>query len=116
MHASDGKLENEVELPGIGTAGGFGGKHDDTFVFYTFTSFTCPPTIYRYDIATRKTTLFRAPEIPGFDAADYETQQVFYTSKDGTRVPMFLVAQEGPEARRQQPDAALRLRRLQHHR
>jgi prolyl oligopeptidase len=54
-----------------------------------------PPTIYRYDIATRKSTLFRAPEIPDFKPADYETKQVFYTSKDGTRVPMFLVYKKG---------------------
>jgi prolyl oligopeptidase len=87
----DGKLENEVKLPGLGSAGGFGGNHDDKFVFYTFTSFNAPPTIYRYDIATKKSTLFRAPEIPGFKAEDYETKQVFYKSKDGTRVPMFLV-------------------------
>ncbi|MDO8837042.1 MAG: prolyl oligopeptidase family serine peptidase, partial [Vicinamibacterales bacterium] len=78
-----------------GTAGGFGGERDDTFVFYTFTSFNVPPTIYRYDIATKASTVFRTPEIPGFDASAFETKQVFYTSKDGTRVPMFLVHRKG---------------------
>lgn len=95
VYSLDGKLENEVKLPGLGSAGGFGGNNDDKFVFYTFTSFNAPPTIYRYDIATKKSAFFRAPEIPGFKAEDYETKQVFYNSKDGTRVPMFLVYKKG---------------------
>lgn len=89
-----GKQETTVQLPGIGSAGGFGGEKDDKFVFYTFTSFTFPPTVYRYDIASRKSTVFRAPEVD-FKPADYETKQVFYTSKDGTRVPMFLTYRKG---------------------
>lgn len=89
-----GKPENEIALPAIGSAGGFGGEKDDKFVFYSFTSFTFPPTIYRYDIATRKSTLFRAPEVD-FNPTDYETKQVFYTSKDGTKVPMFLTYRKG---------------------
>jgi prolyl oligopeptidase len=95
VYSLDGKLENDVQLPGLGVAGGFGGLKDDKVTFYTFTSFNFPPTIYRYDIATRKSTVFRAPEIPGFNPADYETKQVFVTSKDGTRVPMFLVYKKG---------------------
>jgi prolyl oligopeptidase len=95
VHALDGRLENEIALPGPGSAGGFGGERDDTFVFYTFTSFSVPPTIYQYDIATRKSRVFRAPEIPGFDTSAYESKQVFYLSKDGTRVPMFLVYRKG---------------------
>jgi prolyl oligopeptidase len=95
VYGLDGKLENEIALPGLGTAGGFGGERDDTFVFYTFTSFTVPPTIYRYDIATRKSTVFRTPEIPSFNPAAYETRQVFYQSKDGARIPMFLVHRKG---------------------
>jgi len=91
----DGKLENEVVLPGLGTAGGFGGRNDDTFVFYSFTSFNFPPTIFKYDIATRKSTVFRTVDIPGFQATAYETKQVFFNSKDGTRVPMFLVYKKG---------------------
>ncbi len=90
----NGKLENEVELPALGTVGGFGGEREDKFVFYTFTSFTFAPTIYRYDIENKKSTLFRAPEID-FKATDYETKQVFYPSKDGTKVPMFLIHKKG---------------------
>ena len=93
----NGKLENGISLPGLGSASGFGGRNDDKFVFYTFSSFNFPPTIYKYDIDTKESTLFRAPEIPGFNPADYETKQVFYKSKDGTRVPMFLVHKKGIE-------------------
>jgi len=97
VHALDGKLETEIELPGLGSASGFGGERDDTFVFYSFTSFNFPPTIYRYDIATKKSVVFRAPELPDFSPAAYETRQVFYPSKDGTKVPMFLVHRKGLE-------------------
>src|SRR5688572_7631457 len=90
-----GKLENEIQLPGVGSAGGFGGLNDDKHVFYSFTSFNFPPTIYKYDIATRKSTVFRTVDIPGFKPDTYETKQVFYTSKDSTRVPMFLVYKKG---------------------
>jgi prolyl oligopeptidase len=95
VYSFDGKLENEVVLPGLGNAGGFGGNHDDSFVFYSFASFTFPPTIYRYDIATGKSTLFRAPQIPGYNPDEYVTEQVFYPSKDGTKIPMFLVYKKG---------------------
>jgi prolyl oligopeptidase len=91
----DGKLENEVALPGLGSAGGFGGLRDDTFVFYTYTSFNFPPAIFRYDIASKQSTVFRQAEIPGFNADDYEVKQVFCTSKDGTKVPMFLTYKKG---------------------
>ena len=95
VYSLDGKLENEVILPGLGTTGGFGGRSDDKFVFYGFTSFNTPPTIYKYDIASRKSSVFRTVEIPGFDAANFEVKQVFYNSKDGTRVPMFLTYKKG---------------------
>jgi prolyl oligopeptidase len=95
VYSLDGKLENEVVLPGVGTAGGFGGWKDDKYVFYSYTSFNAPPTIYKYDIATKKSTVFRTVDIPGFKAENYETKQVFYNSKDGTRVPMFLVYKKG---------------------
>jgi prolyl oligopeptidase len=91
----DGKLENEIELPGPGSANGFGGLNDDKYVFYSFTSFKVPSTIYKYDIATRKSTVYHPVKIPGFNEANYETKQVFYNSKDGTRVPMFLVHKKG---------------------
>ncbi|WP_085950554.1 prolyl oligopeptidase family serine peptidase [Fibrisoma limi] len=94
VYAYNGKLENEIEMPAIGSVSGFGGEKDDSYVFYNFSSFTFPPTIYRYDIATRKSTVFRAPEV-NFKPADYETKQVFYTSKDGTKVPMFVTYRKG---------------------
>ena len=90
----DGSFVREVALPGLGTAGGFGGKRADTESFYSFTSFTAPGTVYRYDATTGTSTVFRAPKVD-FDASAYETKQVFYTSKDGTRVPMFLVHKKG---------------------
>src|SRR5829696_1680811 len=95
VYTLDGKPENEVQLPALGIASGLGGQTDDRFVFYTFSTFNFAPSIYRYDIATRKSTLFRAPEIPGFRPADYEVKQVFFKSKDGTRVPMFVVHRKG---------------------
>jgi prolyl oligopeptidase len=95
VYSLDGKLENEVKLPGLGSAGGFGGRNDDQFVFYSYTSFNAPPTFYKYDIGTKKSTVFRTVEIPGYNAADYEVKQVFVTSKDGTKVPMFLTYKKG---------------------
>ncbi len=89
-----GKFENEINLPALGTVGGFNGERDDTSVFYTFASYVYPPTIYRYDIKTRQSTVFRKPEI-NINPADYETKQVFATSKDGTKVPMFVVHKKG---------------------
>ncbi len=97
-----GNLEKEIQLPGVGTAGGFGGNIDDTFVFYTFTSFTFPPTIYRYDIATGESSTFREPEV-AFNAADFETKQIFYESKDGTKIPMFITYKKGLEMTGQNP-------------
>jgi prolyl oligopeptidase len=90
----NGKFEREVELPTLGTVAGFEGEKSDKEVFYTFTSFTFPPTIYRYNIASGKSEVFRKPEVK-FNSEDYETKQVFYESKDGTRVPMFIVHKKG---------------------
>ena len=89
-----GKLIREVELPGIGTASGFGGKRKDKETFYAFTGFTAPTTIYRYDLVTGKSSVFRAPKVD-FNPNDYETKQVFYASKDGTKVPMFITHKKG---------------------
>jgi prolyl oligopeptidase len=89
-----GKLVREVQFPGIGTAEGFGGKTTDKEAFYAFTGFTTPTTIYRYDTTTGKSSVFRQPKVD-FNPADFETKQVFYTSKDGTRVPMFLTYKKG---------------------
>ena len=95
VHGLDGTLEHEIALPGPGAAAGFGGSHDDTFVFYTFNSLSVPPTIYRYDIASRTSQIFRRSNVPGYDPEAFVTTQVFYPSKDGTRVPMFLVHRKG---------------------
>jgi prolyl oligopeptidase len=94
VHNLDGKLVREIALPGIGSAGGFGGKRSDTETFYSFTGYTTPATIYRHDLKTGMSTVFRAPQVK-FNPADYETKQVFYTSKDGTRVPMFISHKKG---------------------
>jgi prolyl oligopeptidase len=102
QHNLDGKMEREVELPGLGQASGFGGKKEDTELFYTFTSFTFPTTIYRYDISTGKSTVFRAPNVK-FNPNDYTTKQVFFTSKDGTQVPMFIVHKKGLKLDGQNP-------------
>ena len=95
MSDLDGSDAHVIELPGKGSASGFGGERGDTDAFYVYTSMNQPPTIFRYDIGTGKSTLFRTPEIPGFDASRYESRQVFFKSKDGTRVPMFLVHRKG---------------------
>lgn len=90
----DGSNAIEVKLPGLGSAGGFGGMEDDDHFFYTFTSFTIPSVIYKYDIETNTSTEFFETELK-FDPNDYEEKQVFYSSKDGTRVPMFIVHKKG---------------------
>jgi prolyl oligopeptidase len=89
-----GNLEREIALPALGNAYGFGGYEDDQICFYTFTSFTYPPTIYRYDIASGKSEVWQKTEVK-FNPDDYETKQVFYNSKDGTKVPMFIVYKKG---------------------
>ncbi len=86
----DGKNPKELELPGIGTVGGFRGKEKDTRVFYGFTSFTDPGAIYQLDLATGESKLWKKPNV-GFDSAAFVTEQVFFESKDGTKVPMFIV-------------------------
>ena len=86
--------EGELALPGIGSVGGFGGRAKDTHTFFSFTSFTKPGAIYRLDIASGKSTVWRKPSVD-FDSAAFETKQVFYTSKDGTRVPMFITHKRG---------------------
>ena len=94
IHDATGKLLSEVQLPGIGSAEGFGGKATSTETFYSFTGFTTPTTIYRYDTVTGKSTVFRQPKVD-FNPAAFETKQVFYQSKDGTKVPMFITYKKG---------------------
>jgi prolyl oligopeptidase len=97
-----GKLERDIELPGIGTAGGFGGKETDQDVYYTFTSFTYPSTIFKYNIASGQSALYQKPKVQ-FNPDDYETKQVFYYSKDSTKIPMFIVHKKGIELNGKNP-------------
>ncbi len=94
IYAIDGKFVRDVELPGIGTAGGFGGKRADTETFYSYSSYNAPPTIYRYDMKTGESKVFRKANVK-FDPTAYEVKQVFYPSKDGTKVPMFIIHKKG---------------------
>ncbi|RMG94012.1 MAG: S9 family peptidase [Deltaproteobacteria bacterium] len=89
VYTLSGKHERTVELPGMGTVYGFGGRRKDKETFYGFTSFTMPATIYRYDIGSGRSEVWRKPPLK-FDPADFVTEQVFYRSKDGTKVPMFV--------------------------
>jgi prolyl oligopeptidase len=95
VYSLTGQSENAINLPGPGTAGGFGGHSEDTHAFYAYSSLNYPSTIFRYDIAAQTSTVFRESAIKAFQAEDYETVQIFYPSKDGTRIPMFLVHKKG---------------------
>jgi prolyl oligopeptidase len=90
-----GKPLREVELPGLGSADGFTGRCQDRETFFSFSSFTTPGTIYRYDLEKGEASVFRRPDLKGFDPNQYETRQVFFPSKDGTRIPMFVTARKG---------------------
>jgi len=96
VHDMTGKKLRDVEFPGIGSAGGFGGKREDTETFYSFSSFATPPSNYRYDVSTGESTLLRRAAVD-CDPDDFIVTQVFYTSKDGTRVPMFITHKKGVE-------------------
>jgi prolyl oligopeptidase len=96
MFRLDGRHVRDVTLPGIGTASGFGGRPADTETFYTFTTFNLPGTIYRYDLITGKAETFEEPKVK-FNPADYEVKQIFYKSKDGTKIPMFISHKRGLE-------------------
>jgi prolyl oligopeptidase len=91
---TDGAPLREIDLPGLGTASGFSGKADDKETFFAFTSYTRPTTIYRYDVPAGKSEVFKSPKVD-FNPDDYETTQVFYPSKDGTKIPMFLSHKKG---------------------
>jgi prolyl oligopeptidase len=94
VYLPSGKHERDISFPGLGSASGFGGEVKDTETFYTYTSFTTPATVYRYDIRSGKSTVWKRPKVD-FDPARYETKQVFYRSKDGTRIPMFITYRKG---------------------
>ena len=98
----DGKLVREIELPGVGNAGGFGGKKEDTEDYYSFTNYNTPSSIYKYDFKTGKSELYWKPSID-FNSDNYESKQVFYSSKDGTKVPMIITHKKGIELNGKNP-------------
>ena len=102
VHNADGSLKHQVKLPGIGNIGGISGDDETMTYFYSFTSFTVPSLSYQYDIENNTSTLFRKSELD-FDMDNYETKQVWYTSKDGTKIPMFLVYKKGIELNGKNP-------------
>jgi prolyl oligopeptidase len=102
QYSLEGKQERVIELPGLGTAGGFGGKRDEKELYYSYTSYIYPSTIFKYDIATGKSTLYKKPNVK-FDPNLYESKQVFYTSKDGTKVPMIITYKKGVKLNGQNP-------------
>lgn len=102
QYTQSGAFEREVPLPGLGTARGFNGEVGDKEIYYSFTSFTTPPAIYKYNITSGESLEYRKPKVD-FNPDDYETKQVFYTSKDGTKVPMFIVYKKGIELNGKNP-------------
>lgn len=102
QYTYEGKEVREIKLPGIGSASGFGGEREHKEFFYTFSSFNTPPSIYRYDITTGQSTLFRKTEVK-LKTDDFVTEQIFFTSKDGTKVPMFLTYKKGMKQDGQNP-------------
>ncbi|MDA7926004.1 prolyl oligopeptidase family serine peptidase [Mariniblastus sp.] len=102
LYKLDGKYAREVKLPGIGTASGFGGRRDQKETFYSFSSFNRPPSVYRYDLKTGVSTLIREAKVD-FNPNDFVVKQVFYKSKDGTQVPMFIAHKKGLELNGKNP-------------
>jgi hypothetical protein len=98
----DGSPDGEIALPGIGSAGGFTGKRKDRETFYSFTSFTTPTSIFRYNFDNRQSQLLFQPKVK-FNPDDYTTEQVFYNSADGTRIPMFISYKKGMKRDEQNP-------------
>ncbi|HEX2668315.1 MAG TPA: prolyl oligopeptidase family serine peptidase, partial [Gammaproteobacteria bacterium] len=94
LYSTEGKDQGALKLPGIGSVIGFSGRNDTQELFYSFASYLYPTTVYHYDMKTGATDTFFAPKVP-FDPSQYETRQVFFKSKDGTRVPMFITAKKG---------------------
>ncbi len=98
----DGKLVREVKLPGVGSAGGFGAKKEEKELYYSFTNYVTPGSIYKYDIEKGTSELYRKPSID-FNPDNYESKQVFYTSKDGTKIPMIITHKKGIELNGKNP-------------
>ncbi len=97
-----GNLIREIKLPGIGTASGFGGKKEDKDVYFTFTNYITPPTIYKLDPKSGESDIYKKPDV-AFNSDDYESKEVFYNSKDGTRVPMIITYRKGTELNGKNP-------------
>jgi prolyl oligopeptidase len=102
LFSLEGRMLHEIVTEGIGTIEGFTGKPEDKFSFYSFTSFTMPTTIFKYDVAKNRSEIFSQPKLD-FSTSNFETQQVFYTSKDGTKVPMFIIHKKGLQLNGQNP-------------
>lgn len=102
QYSLDGKQEREIKLPGLGTAGGFGGKREEKELYYSFTSYISPSTIFKYTIATGKSEVYKKSNVK-FDPSKYESKQVFYRSKDGMRIPMILTYKKGMVMNGQNP-------------
>ena len=98
----NGKLVRDIQLPGVGTAGGFGGKEKETTLYFSFTNYVTPGTTYAFDPKTGKSEVYQKPKVD-FNSADYESKQVFYTSKDGTKVPMIITYKKGTKLNGQNP-------------
>ena len=98
----NGNIMREIELPGVGSVGGFGGKKDAEVLYYSFTNYKTPGTIFSYDAKSGKSSVYEAPEID-FSPGDYESKQVFYTSKDGTKIPMIITHKKGVELNGKNP-------------
>jgi prolyl oligopeptidase len=96
-YTPEGKLLGAVKLAGLGEATGFLGRIEDHETYYSYSSFTTPPSVYRLDLGSGASTLWKTPKLAGFNPDDYQTQQVFYSSKDGTRVPLYIVARKGTQ-------------------
>ena len=102
VYGLDGKFERDIPLPTLGSIMGFSAKRKATEAFYAFASYTYPTTVFHYDVASGKSRVFRQPKV-AFNPSDFETTQVFYTSKDGTRIPMFLTSKKGLQKNGQNP-------------
>jgi prolyl oligopeptidase len=102
IYGLDGSLEREIQLPGIGAVSAFSGKKNDTIAFFSYTSFNTPGEVYKYDFTTNQTTLHFRPEVR-FNPEDFEVNQVFYASKDGTKIPMFIVNKKSIELNGKNP-------------
>lgn len=96
VYSYDGVLDHEIQLPGIGTVSAFSGKKEDNIAYYSYTSFNTPGEIYKYDFTSNQSSLHFRPEVK-FNPDDFEVNQVFYASKDGTKVPMFIIHKKGLE-------------------